>query len=418
MGRIDRIVREPIVERVRDAVRSLVDRTSLTVVAETTGVSRNGLHGFVHGSRPRRQTWEKLRIWYEAHAPYDAGVLHAGGRQPRQVSRVARSVAYEVRTETQATDSTAAAEVSVAQVRNAMRSRVEDVSLRAAGLEAGLSKDTVRAFVHGSDPHGHTWQQLRRWYETLPPKEDMVAQTAVVELAAAPEIRLDQVRDEVRVRVARTSLRVVAADIGVSRGAVHGLLRGSSPHGRTWKKLRAWYATLHPNHEAAQAAARRRAKALRQVEADDLLAVDQVRSLMRNRADRYTIRAVAREAGLTKSTLGFFLTGRLPGPRIRARLSGWYKRYGKAAEAEQREDAAAREVPVPELRAWVGAQLEHMEYRELAAEIGFHHSTLEAFLKRVNSTPSMHTRCLIARRYLAVTAAAETVPSLEPQAEA
>jgi hypothetical protein len=53
--------------------------------------------------------------------------------------------------------------------------------------------------------------------------------------------RLDALREAVRRRVNETSIRAVAAEIGMSPSGLHVLLGGSRPHPTTREKLLSWY---------------------------------------------------------------------------------------------------------------------------------------------------------------------------------
>jgi AcrR family transcriptional regulator len=53
--------------------------------------------------------------------------------------------------------------------------------------------------------------------------------------------RLDALLDAVRQAVDETSIRAVAAELGMSPSGLHVLLGGSKPHPRTREKLVEWY---------------------------------------------------------------------------------------------------------------------------------------------------------------------------------
>jgi len=61
----------------------------------------------------------------------------------------------------------------------------------------------------------------------MPPREN-----------AAP---LTAIREAARLRVADTSERLAASEIGISRQSLHALLSGSEPYGPNLAKLREWY---------------------------------------------------------------------------------------------------------------------------------------------------------------------------------
>lgn len=54
-------------------------------------------------------------------------------------------------------------------------------------------------------------------------------------------IPLDQLRDAVRVRGEATSLRAVAAELGISYGALYKFLEGSTPYAANLAKITTWY---------------------------------------------------------------------------------------------------------------------------------------------------------------------------------
>lgn len=53
---------------------------------------------------------------------------------------------------------------------------------------------------------------------------------------------LELVRGELAAAVARSSLRAVAREVHMSATGLQGVLDGSHPYGKTWDKLRVWYA--------------------------------------------------------------------------------------------------------------------------------------------------------------------------------
>jgi hypothetical protein len=54
----------PPVATLREAVRELVARTSLRVVADDIGMSSSGLHSFLNGGRPYARTVRLLATWF------------------------------------------------------------------------------------------------------------------------------------------------------------------------------------------------------------------------------------------------------------------------------------------------------------------------------------------------------------------
>ena len=54
-------------------------------------------------------------------------------------------------------------------------------------------------------------------------------------------VSLETLRAAARERVAGSSLRQVAREIGIQHDALARFLRGSQPYGRTVAKLQAWY---------------------------------------------------------------------------------------------------------------------------------------------------------------------------------
>jgi len=54
-------------------------------------------------------------------------------------------------------------------------------------------------------------------------------------------VSLETLRVAARERVAGSSLRLVAAEIGIQHDALARFLRGSRPYGRTVAKLQAWH---------------------------------------------------------------------------------------------------------------------------------------------------------------------------------
>lgn len=58
---------------------------------------------------------------------------------------------------------------------------------------------------------------------------------------ARPHSAIARIREFAREQVARTSLRAVADDIGVSFSGLHSFLGGREPYSATRRKLTAWY---------------------------------------------------------------------------------------------------------------------------------------------------------------------------------
>lgn len=53
--------------------------------------------------------------------------------------------------------------VPVEVLREAARARVEELGLRGAAAEIGLSFSGLRTFLNGTSPHPNTLKKLRRW---------------------------------------------------------------------------------------------------------------------------------------------------------------------------------------------------------------------------------------------------------------
>lgn len=123
----------------------------------------------------------------------------------------------------------------------------------------------------------------------------------------------------------------------------------------------------------------------------------QVRALATQHVDRTSLRVVAREIGITRGALHGLVQGRKPQARIWGTLKFWYARAG-GPEASVPDDAYRR-VPVDVLRDWLLNRLTREGYREIAADVGLHHSTLHAFVNRVQR-PSIRVRRAIALDYL------------------
>lgn len=52
----------------------------------------------------------------------------------------------------------------LARIRNALRSAIERLTLRAVALQVGMSPTGLQQFVAGSSPYGKTRQKVRAWY--------------------------------------------------------------------------------------------------------------------------------------------------------------------------------------------------------------------------------------------------------------
>ena len=68
---------------------------------------------------------------------------------------------------------------------------------------------------------------------------------------SSPESRVsvEDLRDAARERVAETSLRVAAKQIGLSWAGLRTFLAGTNPYGPTLLKLRTWYEREHAQSE-------------------------------------------------------------------------------------------------------------------------------------------------------------------------
>ncbi|MBV9110841.1 MAG: hypothetical protein JO306_15630 [Gemmatimonadetes bacterium] len=56
------------------------------------------------------------------------------------------------------------------------------------------------------------------------------------------DAEIDMLREALRKRVEKTSVRQVAAEVNMSHGGVYNLISGdAAPYGKTLTKLRAWY---------------------------------------------------------------------------------------------------------------------------------------------------------------------------------
>ena len=123
----------------------------------------------------------------------------------------------------------------------------------------------------------------------------------------------------------------------------------------------------------------------------------EIRALATLHVEKSSLRKVAPQIGITRGALHGLIRGRTPHARIWAKLLTWY--HGLPLGAVE-DDARYRDIPAAELRAWVVARLEHEGFREIGADIGLHHSTVEAFVKRIER-PSIRLRRAVAIRYLA-----------------
>jgi len=60
-------------------------------------------------------------------------------------------------------------------------------------------------------------------------------------LDSRASVPVDTLREAVRTRVAETSQRQTAKEIGISATAIRGFVSGAEPYGRNLMKLLAWY---------------------------------------------------------------------------------------------------------------------------------------------------------------------------------
>lgn len=65
----DRIAeRAALIERFREAVRTMAENTSLRKVARQIGMSASGLKKFLEGAAPYSPTMRRLQAWYVQHS--------------------------------------------------------------------------------------------------------------------------------------------------------------------------------------------------------------------------------------------------------------------------------------------------------------------------------------------------------------
>jgi len=63
---------EDALDRIRDALRSAIERTTLRSVALRVGMSPTGLQEFVAGANPYGKTREKVRFWFYREAGFSS----------------------------------------------------------------------------------------------------------------------------------------------------------------------------------------------------------------------------------------------------------------------------------------------------------------------------------------------------------
>jgi hypothetical protein len=79
------------------------------------------------------------------------------------------------------------AAVSVTVLRAAAKSHAEEVGLRTAAAQIGMSFSGLRTFLEGTTPHPSTVAKLRAWYATTPAGRALTAAQARANLAALLE---------------------------------------------------------------------------------------------------------------------------------------------------------------------------------------------------------------------------------------
>ena len=330
----------------------------------------------------------------------------------------------------------------VEEVRELVRQRVEQSSLRAAEQEIGISRSSVHTFIKGAYPHTKTAHKLWLWYDAY--------ERADGAEAADPAYRgvpLDVLREWAQEEVNRTSIRVAAKTLGIPRGALHLFITDKTePRAQTIRALGLAYLRAQgrrPDSErdvrAALAALtilagfnpdpkQSRRELLREWErgferrgvdapewstrlrawvdsASGLtvppphsdLDVDRVRELMRQYAERTSVRAVARSSEMQPSTVADFLNGATPGPRMRGKLAAWYREEAGAQSAEG-ESTSYRNVPVDELREFYRRIVEEDGVRVVAQAAGLVRNTLAKFVH--GAEPFAQTRRLLGLYYM------------------
>jgi hypothetical protein len=89
-------------------------------------------------------------------------------------------------------------------LRDAVRKRVEETTLRVVADEVGMTYSGVRSFINGTEPQRGTVDKLVRWYyarskpSAAPPREDVDTAIAVVR---------SYIRDSSKPRAIRERLR-------------------------------------------------------------------------------------------------------------------------------------------------------------------------------------------------------------------
>jgi hypothetical protein len=96
--------------------------------------------------------------------------------------------------------------LSIAALRDAVRRRVDDSSLRAVADEIGVSYSGLGSFVRGdtSSPNRRTWDRLVRWYVV---REQQAASVPKEEIALAIAVLRTYIHDETKAKTVQERRR-------------------------------------------------------------------------------------------------------------------------------------------------------------------------------------------------------------------
>lgn len=189
-----------------------------------------------------------------------------------------------------------------------------------------------------------------------------------------------EIRGAVRAQATTSSLRAVASDVGVNHTTLRKFEGGSHPRGRLRDLLVGWYGTRGESAGSQSL-----------LPEPDL---KRVRDAVRAEAAATSLRAVARQVGISVAAVRDFVGGSTPRGPTRQQLAEWHMRRCASIDTETTGTA---EPSIEALRDAARAAVSASSVREVARRIGLTNTSISKFL--AGSEPKWNTRRKFAEWY-------------------
>ena len=135
-------------------------------------------------------------------------------------------------------------DIPIERLRRFMQGYTERTSFRGAAERIGMSPHALQRFVEGTAlPQDRTRRKVADWYLRAY-REYRLYQALFEEPSsgAAPDLPIERVREAARGAAARSSLRQLALEVGLSPTGLRKFLEMETrPMDRTRRKLAEWY---------------------------------------------------------------------------------------------------------------------------------------------------------------------------------